>query len=144
MWVRFVCAALLLLGGAGVANGEKPRPRIPIEVRGAAEDMVGGRLVYHVKEALRGARGFCDPEPDFCHVTLVLTTMDRHKGEGTMENLCTVYAAIWLVTTTEPGMPDHYITSTVGSCGSDRVKSSAESLVAETDRLFGDWEWLKR
>ncbi len=112
--------------------------KVPIEVIDQSEDAVGVKLVYKVKEEFRRSEHFRAAETDEQHVKLILSTMDRF-GEASQKGYATMYAAIWLLANPSDSVPDYYYTSTIGYAGDSRIDGVAGTLVAQTDKYFGDW-----
>jgi len=144
--MRFIVVAAVILGShGGLLATEESRSRCPVEVVSDAEDDVGERLVYQVKEQFKRSASFYYTGQSQDHVRLVINTMDRYKGNIQMMGVSTVYAVIWLfalkdtVTYTAP----LYVDNTIGFCGSERVEEAAEGIVARTDYLFALVKWKK-
>jgi hypothetical protein len=98
-----------------------------------AEDTVGERLVYNVKELIRKSHAmkFMPSERETNCLRLIINTIELE--ERPTRGMSTVFSVTWVAAlgTHEEG----YIDSTVGYCGSKRVTETAESIVARTERL---------
>jgi len=116
-----------------VQNAHAKEDRFPVSVDATADDMVGRRLVYKVKEELKQSAAMCLVGSDEAGIHLVLVTLPRDPDNP---SLSTVFSAVWTVE--DDFIYPTYITSMVGYCGSDAVKSQAESLVAQTDKVISD------
>jgi len=107
--------------------------RFPVSVNATADDIVGRRLVYKVKEEFRRSASMRLVDLDDAAVQLRLVTLPRDSDNP---SLSTVYSAVW---TLEDGdFYSFYVKSQVGYCGSDVLDSQAELLVAETDKAISD------
>jgi hypothetical protein len=116
-----------------VQSAHAKEDRLPVSVDATADDMVGRRLVYKVKEELRRSASMRLVDSDETGIHLVLVTLPRDPDRP---SLSTVFSAVWTVE--YDSIYPAYITSMVGYCGSDTVESQAESLVAETDKVISD------
>jgi len=114
----------------------KTFPQIQIEIVDNSEDMVGRRLVYHVKEKFRQSRAFqLVVAPEGPRFRLIIYTMDRFEGDRSFSNVSTMYSVVWLFYDDEKMLFPIYLDSTLGFAGSNVVESSAEGIVAQTDRI---------
>ncbi|WP_072264102.1 hypothetical protein [Candidatus Kryptobacter tengchongensis] len=119
--------------------------QIQVEVVDNAEDMVGRRLVYHVKEKFRKSEMFNLPiAPKGLRFRILIYTMDRFKGDNWLSNISTMYSVIWLLYDDERMLFPIYLKSTLGFAGSDVVESAAEGIVANTDKVVSEFEELLR
>ena len=94
-----------------------------------AEDTVGSRLVYALRERLRVSHGLklVDSEEDsFIQIRLVTIDPDDNRAS-------TVYSAVITVTQLGNSSAKIYWTNLVGVCGSNRVVSCADGLTAGID-----------
>jgi hypothetical protein len=109
-----------------------------IYVYAEAEDNVGSRLVYRIKEMIRASNNTeiasIKEESDF---QINIITLDKEKDEYKGKQC--VYSVVWTATASDSreGLK-YFLSSSVGVCGSNQIGTAAESLVAETDRLISD------
>jgi len=140
-----VCAALvafLTVCGLSAAPPDAPPKKVSVAVSATAEDQVGGRLVYALREGLRSSHGLTlVPEVQGLRVQIRIVTMD--PDHETSAGHHTIYSVVWTVTALECG-PFWYWTSTVANCGKDRVDECAASLVADTDKVAIEFDELER
>lgn len=110
---------------------------MPVEVVDLSDDMVGERLVYYVKEGIRESNAFRLTNSDESRVKLIISTMDRFQDTP---NISSQYCVVWVfVGASNSDFPwPIYLNHTIGYCGSDVVKTSAEGIVASTDRLISE------
>jgi|APHig6443717817_1056837.scaffolds.fasta_scaffold228022_2 hypothetical protein len=132
---RLFFTAILALALANSSLGKENR--FPVSVAATANDIVGGRLAYKVKEEVRRSASMHLVDPDEAGVHLVLVTLPRDTNNPSFS---TVYSAVWTLKHDE--LFPSYLNSQVGYCGSDAVDSQAESLVAETDKIISDLKSL--
>lgn len=96
-----------------------------VAVSATSDDVIGQRLVYQVKEGIRKSSLMRYQESTANAVVVVhIVTMPGATGSST------VYSAAWTMGS-EMWFYDHV----VGVCGTDRVATCAEGLVAKTDAL---------
>jgi len=105
---------------------------VAVQVVHSGDDSIGQRLAYFYKEALRNSSEFVvalDPQLGFRVRLITLDPTERETGYST------VYSAVW--TWNNPEEPyDFYLTTVVGTCGSNRVKGCAEDLLVTTSQQF--------
>jgi hypothetical protein len=110
---------------------------MPIEVAHTGDDTVGKKLVYFLKESIQASSSMhLYTSDDSLRIQLSIVTLeDNPKNPGSSS----VYSVTWLWNNEQTLWP-YYLTSSVGYCGSDRVKSCAESLTAgtyeEAEKIF--------
>jgi len=105
---------------------------IAVEVIGSANDMVGKRLIYQIKEDIRRSSIMRLSITDENRFQLYISTMPKFDDDP---SIATIYSVIWCITGPEMGM-SLYLYSSLGYCGRDVVASSAENIVAQTDELI--------
>jgi len=128
---------ILLILTLLVAFQTKALSQIPIEVLDYSEDMVGQMLVYRVKEKFRESNIFYLPlVPKGFRFRVQISTMDRFKGDDSRSNLSTMYSVIWLLYDDEKFIFPIYLDHTLGYSGRDVVGSTAEEIVARTDKII--------
>lgn len=127
---KLVAALFLSFALTNVASAQTD-DRIPVIVRATGDDIVGGRLVYKVKEEIRHSASMQLADPGDMGVELILVTLERDPDYPAS---ATVYSAVWAFEYND--IYPAFITSQTGYCGSSRVDSQAESLVAETDKVI--------
>jgi hypothetical protein len=102
--------------------------RIPVEVVATAEDSVGKRLVYFVKEGIRSSSSLDLTVDGILRIKLLIVTLDQNSSRP---GYSTAYSVV--VTWVNPQQPfPFYLTQYVGYCGSNRVQECAQGLVAST------------
>ena len=126
--VKFVFVFLLVLNSEIFSQ-------VAVEVVDNAEDMVGQRLVFKVKEEFANSSMFRLTYKDESRVQVIILTMDRFKGNSFQENLSTMYAVIWVIKDEKLVLPI-YLNSTIGFAGSWVLDETAESIVANTEKLI--------
>lgn len=98
--------------------------KIAVEIDATTDDQVGRRLVYQLKEALAASGRLRETFSNEPRLKLSIVTLDIDNA-GTR----TAYSAAWQWTHAEAIFP-MFLTSSVGTCGSDRVVSCSQSLLA--------------
>jgi hypothetical protein len=122
----------LLIGLSLLISAEMASAQIKVYLGATAQDMVGGRLAYAIKEGIRrsAAMQLVDREQDgFIRVNLV--TLDPQTTSSTGIN--TIYSVVWTTQTFHTPPVTMFLHTVVGICGSERVAQCADSLVAITD-----------
>lgn len=112
--------------------------QVKVYVESTAEDSVGGRLAYAIRERIRRSSSMeiADREKDgFIGVHIVTLDPDANNAnQGTR----TIYSLVWTTKTFHQTPVTMYLGNSVGLCGSRRVDECGDDLVADTDR------WLSR
>lgn len=120
---RVLLSCYFLLLGA-VAHAESFK--MPVEVVATAEDSVGSRLVYFVKEGIQSSSTLelsISPELGLRVMIVTLDQDSRNPGYSTAYS----FVVTW-VNTQQP-FP-YFLNQYVGYCGSSRVQECAQVLVA--------------
>lgn len=101
-----------------------------VYVSATAEDSVGSRLAFAIKEGIRRSAGLslADREDDGL-IGVRIVTLDPDEDRGNR----TIYSVVWTVKTLHDTPVTMYLTNSVGICGSNRVAACADNLVADTD-----------
>lgn len=136
---RLLVLTLPLLLAALQASAQQKLPdpsRVAVSV--TADDSVGLRLVYQIKELLRASKGMSLVPEEESGVQLHVVTLDPDDPDG---GLRTVYSITW--TAIGRGL-QVYWTSTVGTCGGSKVESCAASIVATTDKVVTEIQDIHR
>jgi hypothetical protein len=109
-------------------------PHVCIVSQSKESDMVGERLVYNVKELIRKSRAMklMPSERETGCLRLMINTTNL---EGPTRNSMTSYSVIWVISFREH-TGSQYVDSTLAICGSKRVLESAETIVANTEKLI--------
>lgn len=98
-------------------------------VGATANDQVGRQLAFAVKEGIRRSAGLqLADRPDDARISINLVTLDPDD-----RGVSTVYSAVYTVETFHETPVTMYLTQFVGVCGSSKVQSCAQGLVAITD-----------
>jgi hypothetical protein len=107
---------------------------VPVEVTGTSDDAVGKRLVFYFKEGIRASQSFQLSLGNQLGLQVKIVTLDPSTNNA---GYSTIYSAVW--TWNNPSNPfPLYLTSSVGTCGSSRVKECAESLLVTTNDQLED------
>ncbi|MCC7429831.1 hypothetical protein IT568_03190 [bacterium] len=121
----------LFLVLAGSVFAQEP---FPIEVDDAkAEDLVGRRLAYLIKEEIRKSQSMRLTVLDEPRITLILTTLPKEKEDP---SVATIYSAVKNLSSS--GSPPTYLGCQLGYCGSSVVEEAAQLIVAGLDELLTD------
>ena len=120
-------AALLALVAPPPAAAQS---RIPVLMSTtlADDDTTGRSLVYAIKESLRGSRGFrlVEDESAWPYLSMRLVTVST-PGGGTAMAIAFVYDSV------DMPMGGAYVTTTIQTCGRDRIAACAVSLMGSLD-----------
>ena len=102
--------------------------QMSVQVLSTADDPVGARLVYALKEQIRQSSSLkLSLDPDEMGLQANIVTLEQNPRQP---GNSTVYSLV--ITWHNPQIPFPYlINQYTGYCGSDRVRSCAENLVAE-------------
>lgn len=127
LFLHAILAALLVLltaqASAQVWN---------IEVVEQADDSVGQRLVFAVREGIRRSASMDLTTADVGRVSVIISTMARFPDRP---HVATMYSVVWVFRTPQDTLGT-YLDSTIGYAGTDVVQRSAETIVARTDSLL--------
>ena len=116
--------ALVLAASAGGAAAQDAR--IDVTLSHTGSDLAGKRLAAILARDVAASKQMKLVQTSDLRVGLYLATMRR--GDST------IYAATWTI----GGMNDDgYLTSRVGVCDNDRIRSCARAIAAETARHAG-------
>lgn len=107
--------------------------KIPVYINFSGEDLVGEKLFYAIKEDIRKSSSM---ELSYnIEYSLVLNIVSVDYNPKNSGNAC-IYSITWCVQL-DISNPQYYSTSSVGTCGLDRVVDVAGRLVALTDDKIG-------
>ena len=127
--VSFSILLFALLALAGPAGAQ-----VKVYVSSTAEDSVGGRLAYAIKERIRRSSSMeiADRAQDgFIGVNIV--TLDPDANSASQGNR-TIYSLVWTTKTLHQTPVTMFLGNSVGLCGSRRVDECGDDLVADTDK----------
>ena len=107
--------------------------QMPVFIESAAQDTVGSRLAYAIREKVRQSSGFAlVTTTDGALFRIGLVTLDPNANASTA-GYSTIYSVV--LTAWRPQTKTWtYINKFVGNCGSARVNECAESVMAEADK----------
>jgi len=95
-----------------------------------ANDTVGHRIVYRVKEDLRRSTNMkAADQYQEAAITLRIVCLDPNPGQNGNSSQYSYSITLF----NKSGYYDYFLTSGVGQCGSSRVSDCAESLMATID-----------
>ena len=136
--MKVLCLAALTAFGAftSLCYAQDKDDRIPVRVTAECEgDLVGERLVYRTREEVRSSRRMKE-ETDYIQsvVQVRFLCLDpRPEDAGVLTKYSYVITAM-----NTGGTYDYLVGSVVGECGSSRVTSCAEGVVAKIDNALDD------
>jgi hypothetical protein len=121
-----------------IALGADKPAKFKIQIVDNSSDSIGQRLVYELKEKIRASQSMeltsnCD---NGCWRIIVLS-VDKENQNEALKGFATVFSVIWIGVADFPKGTPLFLDSTIGYCGGQRVKETAEDIVAHTDRLLG-------
>lgn len=129
--MRYLIAAILMLGSLSA------RAEMPMEVLSTANDTVGRRLVYAVKEQIRSSSSMSLTfDESKARMQTVIVTLEQDRQNP---GVSTVYSIV--VTWNNPDQPfPFYITQYTGFCGASRIDSCANDIMSglseESDKII--------
>ena len=127
--------AVLCLFALDVAPTLAQEQRITdVSVDSYANDTVGRRLVYEVKEELRDSSAFNLVESSENTIMLLINTMPRNESNP---SAATIYSITWVFPSDAAGFP-YFLDGKIGHVRSDLIKNHAQDIVASTDGLISD------
>lgn len=128
LWRQFMIVAAIIL----TLFGQPAFAQANVFIEVTAPDPVGSRLAYAIKEGIRRSAGMslADREEDSL-IGLSIVTLDPDRSDAGGNR--TIYSVVWTARTLHSTPVTMYLTNSVGICGSNRVTSCADSLVADTD-----------
>lgn len=130
--IWLLAAALVgLVSCEAVAGASGAQDQVNVCVIAAADDSVGSRLVYALREGVRRSAGLkYVAQRDDSEMTITVLTLGV---DGKNDGHRTIYSVVW----TRPFIVrfDEYIDHIVGVCGAERIRECADHLLAITDEL---------
>ena len=105
-----------------------------IEVVDESTDVTGEILVYRIKEGFRNSSAFGLNDGFGSRLQMRISTMPKFDDNP---GIATIYSIIWLIVLSEETTSNVqylYWDSTLGYCGRDVVVSTAQAMVARTDK----------
>lgn len=135
MRLALIAAALLIaLPHYSEARGVE---KASVYVASTAEDSVGGRVVYALRETIRRSSIMeLVPNSDVARYVIHISTIEPSLSKSAGQALSTAYSVVWTVYP-QTGLPVFW-THTVGICGSTRVAECGDGLAAETERVVSE------
>jgi len=118
-----------ILGWMQMASAAEDEPRTPILLLTSADGIYSRQFIYHLREALRASQGMSlSSDEQALHQLRIVAIDDGHNGLA--------YSVAWTYVNGKllPSLVRH----TVGLCGSDVIRSCADSVVAATDQQLSD------
>lgn len=108
--------------------------QVKVHVISTADDTVGSRLVFGIREGIRRSSGMelVSLESDAL-VTIRIVTIDPSANTESAGHQ-TVYSMVVTAKTMHETPVDMYLENIVGHCGARRVSECADGLVAATDK----------
>jgi hypothetical protein len=112
----------------------RQEPQVAVEIVDQSSGIVGERLLYYVRETFRRSAAFRLTDVAEPRMQVIVSTMPRFEDQP---NTSTMYSVVWtlVIGDATSGWTFLYLDNTIGYAGSDVVSSSAETIVARTDRL---------
>lgn len=130
--VRPLLAAVALALASPHSKGQTRPAQAAVYVQSSGQDSIGQQLGYEVRETIRRSAGLvlADRSGD-ARLLLRLTTLDPDAANP--PSVMTVYAAVFTVRTFHETPVEMYLTTVVGTCGTNRLEICARRLTAELD-----------
>jgi len=127
------------------ARNEEP---VPIEIVDYTEDIVGNRLVYHVRENIRKSEGFYLAGSTENRLILHINSIDPYEGDIEQQGYMTAYSILYTMGYANDEYCQCYITSSISCCGGGRVEEAAELIMVSAEGATGSYwrlvyEWYK-
>lgn len=119
--------------------------KVAIEIEHSGDDIVGARFVYNIKEMIRKSSALKLTYSDESRIKMIIITItydDRHPSTACVYSVTWTLSGTWRHKGNEGVLHPLYLTGVLGTCGSDRVESVAESIVAKTDELAEDYLFI--
>lgn len=130
--IKFIAVVCLLM------LSEIAGAQMPVQVVHTGTDRIGQQLVFYYKEAIRGSNSFKIALEPTLGIRVRVVTLDPDDAN---RGYSTTYSVTW--TWNNPQQPfDYYLTSYVGICGADRVRSCADDLLVVTSNQLEDLQRL--
>lgn len=136
MRILFTAFILLVTSLCTFAQNE----RLPVELSHTGEDVVGQRLAFEVREAIRGSQGMrlvtrseADPR-----IVVSLVTIEGSSGNRGASTAAAITIALDGNRYPLAGL---YLVTVVQTCGTNRVRECARDIAGDIDSQL---EFLKR
>lgn len=102
--------------------------KVPFSVLDNSDNLVGERLVFHIKETIAKSHLYELSKSASMRITITTTSYNEEN------NNASIFSIVWLQDALY--CEALYLTSTLGYVGADGVKEMAESIVARFDNVI--------
>ncbi len=122
--------------------------KIPVLVVANTEnDMLGGNLVYEVKEEIRASHSMrlLDVAPEggsYIEMHIGTRPLTANTGQSLGSIYCAIFIDVWPNEDSLNSVTKSYLNSILGNFPEDAVNSAAESIVAQADRVLSPYRPL--
>jgi len=135
---------ICLLGNIGNVNASGEIP-ISIEVRGSTTNVLGDRLIYHVKEVIRKSAGYylTSSNPIDNRLVLTINVIDPYEDVPEQKGYLVIYSTAWAMGYRDNQFCECSLYSSVGYCGTKRVDEAAEYIISQAEQFIdGYWQYI--
>jgi hypothetical protein len=133
-WIVLVMLSLGLCIPVARADEEK---RFAVQVDHTGEDLVGQRLAYEIREAIRGSHAYQLEQSPEAIFTIHLVTLDPDDGNKGLRSIAAITITMRNFVPYEANNPQTwmpmYMNTEVVIVGSNQLKSMAHSIIADFD-----------
>lgn len=112
--------------------------RTPVAIEHSDTDVVGTRMVYHMKELLGRSSLMSLTTKDEKKLVLVIQTQAEFTGRPAVSS---IYSAAWLYSAKD-GTLRYYLSSDTGIVDAVTLEQTVESLLAKTDKIAATYGYL--
>jgi hypothetical protein len=129
--------SIFIIAFVALAHPVRGESVVPVYVTMSGDDSVGNRLAYAVREGVRKSSSMTlvDSYKDSRFV-LSLVTLDPSREK---DGYSTVYSAVYTFRTFHDKPVRMYLNTIVGTCGSSKIDSCANGLIADLDRELSEY-----
>ncbi len=107
---------------------------VPVEIVNNAEDMNGRMLVTKFRDLIRNSPAYTvGYDSGEMHFKILISTMDRYKGDYEMEGMSTIYNYTIIINV---GEIDMYCYSQLGYAGKNLLDSVAYQIYSDMDEFI--------
>ncbi|HMB31334.1 MAG TPA: hypothetical protein VKN82_05885 [Desulfohalobiaceae bacterium] len=116
----------------------RKKGKIPVMIVYEDKDSLGRRLIFTLRERFNTSEIFRLSGYNEKKIKIIVSTKEEFQSRP---NLCSIYSIVWSFSY-EQDLLSNYLTNKVGIINSKSLKELAESLVAQTDKIYLQYSYL--
>lgn len=131
--INYLVIALLLISITAYAQNEE---KTAVKVIHNGDDVVGNRLAYAIKEAIRKSYSMRISEEKEKKIVVLIATLPSNPDYPAIS---TTYSVTWCISIPET-QSLYYQNGITGYCGSNQVDNAADGIAAKTDEQVSEFK----